>query len=83
MWSIPNGGEGRPMPVQQTIFYEPTPQEQRALDALRAHEEMSIDELLRVLKIPINQLNAMMLHLEFVGQVVLQPGRIYRIKGNG
>lgn len=83
MWSIPNGGEGRPMPVQQTIFYEPTPQEQRALDALRAHEEMSIDELLRALKIPINQLNAMMLHLEFVGQVVLQPGRIYRIKGNG
>lgn len=81
MWSAPNGEQGQPGPAQPTIFYEPTPQEQRALDALSTRDEMSIDELLRELKIPINQLNAMMLHLEFVGQVVLQPGRVYRLKG--
>lgn len=80
LWTSPNGGASEGMPVQQKIFYEPTPQEARALDTLRVHESMSIDELLRALKIPINQLNAMMLHLEFVGMVELQPGRVYQLK---
>jgi len=80
MWISPGDATGGDGVVQPKIFYEPTPQEQRALDALRGHDGVSIDELLRSLKIPINQLNAMMLHLEFVGLVVLLPGRIYRLK---
>lgn len=81
MWTPPNGAASEKGPVQQKLFYEPTPQETRALDALHAHAAMSIDELLRALKIPINQLNAMMLHLEFVGLVELLPGRVYQLKG--
>lgn len=80
LWTSPNGEASGSQPLQQKIIYEPTQQEARALDTLRAHEAMSIDELLRALKIPINQLNAMMLHLEFVGMVELLPGRVYQLK---
>lgn len=80
MWTPKNSAADATAPVQQKLFYEPTPQETRVLDALQSHGEMSIDEMLRALKIPINQLNAMMLHLEFVGLVELLPGRVYHLK---
>ena len=67
-------------PVQQCLFAELNPAEQRLASLLKGEEKIHIDSLCRTLEMPMNNISALLLELEFKGIVEAFPGNLYRLR---
>jgi DNA processing protein len=68
------------LPRQTLLFTELIGNEKRVYDLLRQQGPMLIDELSVQLDIPIAQLPAVLLNLEFENRIKVLPGNIYQLK---
>lgn len=64
---------------QQQMFTELTPEQQSIIDHLRQNGESTINALAAVTGIPIGQLMAILVELEFQGMLLTLPGARYRL----
>lgn len=72
------GWEAENQPIQQSLLFDLTPNEQRFLAQLEANSNSTIDELSRELKISVQQINALALNLEFNGLIKALPGNRFK-----
>jgi len=66
-------------PVQQELFPDIKPEEQKVMDMLRETESLSMSQMARMSDMKFSQLNAILLTLETRGLVRALPGGIYRL----
>lgn len=71
--SQPGGADSR----QQTLFFDPTPDQARVLEALR-DGEMSINLLASRLSMPVHQLGNLLFELEMENVVKSMPGNVFK-----
>ncbi|PID90093.1 MAG: DNA-protecting protein DprA [Bacteroidetes bacterium] len=65
--------------MEASLFYRPTEDEQRIIDAIRTAGSIALDELSRTLGTPIGQLNATLFNLEMQGVVRQLPGKVFEL----
>ncbi|MDE6528316.1 MAG: DNA-protecting protein DprA, partial [Muribaculaceae bacterium] len=61
------------------LFHEPTPQQQAVIDHIRRNGEAQINTLTAALGIPVGQLMALLVEMEFNGMLLSLPGARYRL----
>ncbi len=66
-------------PVQRTLFSDLNETEKLIFELLLKHEELSIDNICRLLDIPVYKLSSLLLQMEFKGILKCSPGNMYRI----
>lgn len=80
-WESPIPAKSRAhSPDAQPLFYQPTPEESEVVRFIKEREPTTFDEIIRALRLSPNELNAMLLKLEFHGVVVSLPGRHYKLR---
>ncbi len=67
-------------PQAQSLFVELTKEEEQIVAILEKEEEVSLDEIVRSLNIPVHKLSAILFNMELSGIVSVSPGNRYRIK---
>lgn len=65
--------------AQPALFPELTPQQQAIIDHIRQHGEAQINTLTATLGLPVGQLMALLVELEFNGLLLALPGARYRL----
>jgi DNA processing protein len=63
------------------LFDDYTKDEKRVIDILKVKENLSIDNLTAITKMPASELSSILLKLEFDGIIVAVPGKIYSFRG--
>ncbi len=71
--------EGKKKPVQQQLFINFSPDEQKVVDVLRDRDSVHADELFHHTGLPSSLLAATLLQLEMQGIVRSLPGKLYRM----
>ena len=71
--------KGQKAPQQNKLFVELNPEEERIVNELRKKENITIDELCLVCKLPMSKVSSILLTLEFSGVVKSMPGKTYRV----
>ena len=66
-------------PIQQALFIDLTTEEQLAMELLRSNNAITVDELARSMKQTVQQINTLLLNLEFSGLVKALPGNRFKI----
>jgi DNA processing protein len=64
--------------IQKTLFQQLTVEEENILQILNMNKEMYLDEISFALNLPVSQVSASLLNLEFSGIVHSLPGKCYR-----
>jgi DNA processing protein len=67
----------KPSSIQKSLFIELTNEEEKIIELLTSHNEITLDEISRELDIPVSRVSANLLNLEFNGMVRSMPGKIY------
>jgi DNA processing protein len=70
---------GAVTPVQKTLFNELDESEKSIFEILTLNGEMNIDNLCRIVNIPVYKLSAILLQMEFNGIIKCYPGNLYHI----
>jgi DNA processing protein len=70
---------GKKEPRQISLFNELSGPEKLIYENLNINGEMNIDNLCRVLDIPVYKLSALLLQMEFNGIIKCYPGNLYRV----
>lgn len=65
--------------VQQPLFHEPTPQQQAVINHLRNNGDAQINSITAALGIPVGQMMALLVEMEFNGMLISLPGARYRL----
>lgn len=73
-WEQPSG-----KPVQKQLFIELTPEEQHLSTILATQGDLPIDLISREAAMPVSQVSAHLLNLEFKGMVQCLPGKVFRL----
>jgi DNA processing protein len=73
------GWTAQAQPIQQALFIDLTTEEQLAMELLRSNSTITVDELARSLKKTVQQINTLLLSLEFSGLVKALPGNRFKI----
>lgn len=66
-------------PVQKQLFLELKPEEELIVNLLKEKNQLPIDELCLLLKLPMSTVSAVLLTLEFSGIIKSLPGKMYRL----
>jgi len=66
------------LPVQKTLFTELSETEQKIYELVMKSGEITIDQVCRILDIPISKLSPSLLQMELKGLVKCYPGNMYR-----
>lgn len=66
-------------PVQRTLFTEMTDDEKKIFEMLDREGEMNIDQISRIIEMPVHKLSSFLLQMEFNGLIKSYPGNMYRI----
>lgn len=69
----------KPQNIQQKLFLELKPEEQKIVDLLRENKQCAIDVLMVQCGMPSSKLAASLLNLEFEGVIKCLPGKIYQL----
>ncbi|MDR1864963.1 MAG: DNA-processing protein DprA [Bacteroidales bacterium] len=70
---------GKPQqPVQPELFPAVSPKEEAILKYLHERNGCAIDTLCTGLQMPVNEISALLLHLELAGYVHSLPGKVYK-----
>jgi DNA processing protein len=70
---------GTKIPVQRTLFNELTNSEKIIYEEVNRNGEMNIDQLCRIVDMPVYKLSALLLQMEFNGLIKCFPGNLYRV----
>ena len=73
------GWTAQAQPIQQALFIDLTTEEQLAMELLRSNNAITVDELARSMKKTVQQINTLLLSLEFNGLVKALPGNRFKI----
>ncbi len=66
--------------VQPSLFVELNSDEQRIVDLLKGNGEQFIDQIASEVKLPVSQVSAMLLNLEFKNVLTALPGKMYKLR---
>ncbi len=66
-------------PVQPVLFTGLTDSEKRICEALKNEGDLTIDQLARILELPVYKLSTILLQMELAGMITLCPGNVYRL----
>lgn len=66
-------------PAQRSLFVELNPVEQKIIDALKSHSELSLDSICFLASMSVSQASTLLLGLEFKGMIRALPGRRFQI----
>lgn len=66
-------------PIQKQLFIDLQPDEETVVTILKEKEELTIDELSLISKMPMSKISGLLLTLEFSGIIKSLPGKIYRL----
>ncbi len=64
--------------IQKELFADLNEEENKLLDVLKQHGELSVDQLAVLANLPVSKASSLLLNLEFSGLVTILPGNIYR-----
>lgn len=64
---------------QTGLFYEADPQELKIMDSMRDKGNVHIDEISILSGLPVHKVSGYLLKLEFAGQLLSLPGKMYRL----
>jgi DNA processing protein len=65
------------VPVQQKLFIELSPEEEKIIALLREKGKAGIDEVCTAAGIPLSNASVALLNLEFEGVITCMPGKVY------
>lgn len=66
-------------PVQKQLFIELKPNEELVVNLLKEKNQLAIDDLCLLSKLPMSSVSALLLTLEFSGIIKSLPGKMYRL----
>lgn len=66
-------------PVQKQLFVELKPNEELIVMILKEKQQLPIDELCLLCKLPMSVVSSLLLTLEFAGIIKSLPGKVYRL----
>jgi len=69
----------KPKNIQQKLFLDFKPEEQKIVDLLREHKQCAIDILMIKSGLPSSKLASSLLNLEFEGVIKCMPGKVYQL----
>jgi DNA processing protein len=64
---------------QRQLFIELKPEEETLVNVLKEKEQINIDDICLISKMPMSKVSSLLLSLEFSGMVKSLPGKIYRL----
>lgn len=71
--------KGSSAPIQKQLFIELKPDEERIINILKETNQLAIDDICLLSKLPMSSVSSLLLSLEFSGIVKSLPGKIYRL----
>lgn len=71
-------GKNKSRSVQKSLFMQMSPVEEKIIQCLNEKGDASLDEISISLALPVSQISASLLNLEFNGYVKTLPGKYYR-----
>jgi DNA processing protein len=66
-------------PIQKKLFLELKPEEELIVTVLKEKQQLAIDDLCLLCKLPMSTISSLLLTLEFSGIIKSLPGKIYRL----
>lgn len=69
----------KPQNLQQQLFLDLKPEEQKIIDLLRENKQCPIDQLMAQCGLTSSKLASNLLNLEFAGVIKCMPGKIYQL----
>ena len=69
----------KPQNIQQQLFLELKPEEQKIVDLLRKDKQCAIDQLMAESGLTTSKLASSLLNLEFEGVIKCLPGKVYQL----
>ncbi|HET6226105.1 MAG TPA: DNA-processing protein DprA [Bacteroidia bacterium] len=66
-------------PIQRKLFVELKPEEELIVNVLKEKQQVAIDDLCLLCKLPMSCVSSLLLTLEFSGIIKSLPGKIYRL----
>ena len=67
------------VPVQRVLFNNLSDDEKKVFEMLDMEDEMTIDQICRIMELPVHKLSSILLNMEFNGLIKCYPGNIYKI----
>ncbi len=65
--------------VQKQLFVELKPEEEQLVNVLKEKEQINIDDICLISKMPMSKVSSLLLSLEFSGIIKSLPGKMYRL----
>ncbi|HRG39439.1 MAG TPA: DNA-processing protein DprA, partial [Bacteroidia bacterium] len=66
-------------PIQKQLFIELKPNEELIVSILKEKQQLPIDDLCLLCKLPMSIISSVLLTLEFAGIIKSLPGKVYRL----